>query len=70
MSVISNKIRACVNDYSVSDHYGEWGALRPDQRAKIRELCDTCDMFEETADKHYKENQILKAEIKVLKGGD
>ena len=68
MSVISNRIRAYVNDFSVSNHYGEWGALRPDQRNKIRELCDICDMFEETADKYYKENQALKKELKLLKG--
>ena len=70
MSEISSKVRKFVNDYSVSDHYGEWGILRADQRKTIRKLCDTCDMFEETADKYYKENQILKTEIKVLKGGD
>ena len=70
MSEISSKVRKLVNDYSVSDHYGEWGILRVDQRKTIRKLCDTCDMFEETADKYYKENQILKTEIKVLKGGD
>ena len=70
MSEISSKVRKLVNDYSVSDHYGEWGILRADQRKTIRKLCSTCDMFEETADKYYKENQILKTEIKVLKGGD
>ena len=70
MSEISSKVRKFVNDYSVSDHYGEWGILRADQRKTIRKPCDTCDMFEETADKYYKENQILKTEIKVLKGGD
>ena len=69
MSEISSKVRKFVNDYSVSDHYGEWGILRPDQRKTIRKLCDTCDMFEETADKYYKENQTLKAELKLLKGG-
>ena len=50
MSRIADKIRAYVNDYSVAKHYGEWGILRPDQRRLIRELCDTCDMFEKTAD--------------------
>lgn len=50
MSRISDKIRAYVNDLSVSDHFGAWGILRPDQRRQIRELCDTCDMFEKTAD--------------------
>lgn len=70
MSEISSKIRKYVNDYSVSDHYGVWGILRPDQRAKIRKLCDACDMFEETADKYYKENQTLKEELKLLKDGE
>ena len=59
MSRIADKIRAYVNDYSVSEHYGEWGILRPDQRRQIRELCDTCDMFEKTADEFaHKQNQL------------
>ena len=59
MSRIADKIRAYVNDYSVSEHYGEWGILRPDQRRLIRELCDTCDMFEKTADEFaYKQHQL------------
>lgn len=70
MSVISAKIRAYVTDPSVSRHYGKWGALRPDQRRQIRKLCDTCDMFEETADRCYKENEMLKAELELLKGGE
>lgn len=32
------------------DMFGEWAILRADQRRKIRELCDLCDMFENTAD--------------------
>ena len=70
MSEISSKVRKLVNDYSVSDHYGEWGILRADQRKTIRKLCDICDMFEETADKLYIENKRLKEEIKLLKGGE
>jgi hypothetical protein len=50
MSRIADKIRAYVNDLSVSDNFGAWGALRPDQRRQIRQLCDTCDMSERTAD--------------------
>lgn len=50
MSEISNRIRDYVNDYDVSDHYGAWGILRRDQRRQIRKLCDTCDMYEKTAD--------------------
>jgi len=50
MSEISTRIREYVNDPTVSDHYGEWGALRADQRRQIRELCDTCDMYEKAAD--------------------
>lgn len=49
MSEISNRIRAYVNDPSVADQFGEWGALRPDQRRQIRELCDACDNYEKTA---------------------
>ena len=70
MSEISSKVRDLVNDCSVSDHYGSWGILRADQRKTIRNLCDTCDMFEETADKLYIENKKLKEEIERLKGGD
>jgi hypothetical protein len=50
MSKISDHIRACVDDTSVSDHYGEWGILNPRQRILIRNLCDVCDMYEKTAD--------------------
>ena len=50
MSRISDQIRACVDDTSVSDHYGEWGALNPRQRILIRNLCDVCDMYEKQAD--------------------
>ena len=70
MSKISSKVREFVNDYSISDHYGEWGALRVDQRQTIRKLCDTCDMFEKTADELYIENKRLKEEIEKLKGGE
>lgn len=69
MSRISSRVRAYVNDPSVSDHYGEWGILREDQRRTIRNLCDTCDMFEETADILLLENKRLKEEIEKLKGG-
>lgn len=50
MSIISDKIRAYVNDPDVSEHYGEWGMLRKDQRRLIRKLCDACDGFEKAAD--------------------
>ena len=50
MSKISDQVRAYVADPDVSDHYGAWGALRPDQRRLIRNLCDVCDMYEKTAD--------------------
>lgn len=69
MSEISSKVRKFVNDCSVSDHYGEWGILRADQRQTIRKLCDACDIFEKTADKLYIENKRLKEEIETLKGG-
>ena len=69
MSEISSKVREFANDYSVSGHYGAWGILRADQRQTIRKLCDTCDMFEEIADKLHIENKRLKEEIERLKGG-
>jgi hypothetical protein len=68
MSTVSSRVRELVNDCSVSDHYGKWGALRADQRQTIRSLCDTCDMFEETADRLYIENKRLKEELALLKG--
>lgn len=61
MSRISTRIRAYVDDPSVSDHYGEWGILRADQRRLIRKLCDVCDAFEKTADRLIKENERLKS---------
>lgn len=70
LSDISDKIREYVNDCSVSDHYGRWGILTPEQRKTIRRLCDICDVFEATADQYYKENQKLKMEIQMLKGSD
>jgi hypothetical protein len=51
MSEISTRIREYVSDLSVSDHFGAWGALRPDQRRQIRELCDLCDDYEKIAEK-------------------
>jgi hypothetical protein len=56
MSRIATRIRGYVNDPTVSDRYGAWGALRPDQRRQIRELCDTCDMFEKVADELFKQS--------------
>ena len=69
MSEISSRVREFVNDDTVSDHYGVWGFLRADIRRIIRKLCDTCDMFEKTADGFYIENERLKEEIERLKGG-
>lgn len=63
MSKISERIRSYVNDPSVADEYGEWGALRPDQRKQIRELCDLCDKFEQTADALLQSRRTDVAEI-------
>ena len=62
MSRISTRLREFVSDTSVSDHYGAWGALRPDQRRQIRELCDVCDMFEEVADRAFGSVEKVKAD--------
>lgn len=70
MSKISTRIRAYVNDPSVADDYGKWGALRPDQRRQIRELCDTCDEFERTADSLMQERREIFAEIDNILYGD
>ena len=63
MSVISTMIRECVQDLSTSNRFGEWGALSPDQRRKIRHLCDTCDAFERTADYYVSEINRLNGEL-------
>lgn len=66
MSKISDDIRNKVADLSVSGHYGEWGALNPTQRQDIRKLCDTCDMFEATADRFKSEIETRDANIDAL----
>lgn len=43
--------------------YGEWGALRLDQRKQIAKLCEEVDIFEDAADKFGKENYILKQQL-------
>lgn len=40
------------------------GILREDQRRKIRELCDACDMFENAADNFGKELMFYKRTLK------
>lgn len=60
MSRISDQIRAYVDDPDVAIHYGAWGVLRPDQRRLIRNLCDTCDMYEKVADSALMEREELK----------
>ena len=62
MSRISDTIREYVNDPYVSDHYGEWGILRADQRRQIRQLCDACDGFEKAADAFQVKIETAKAE--------
>lgn len=62
MSKISTRLRGFVSEPSVSDHYGAWGALRPDQRRQIRELCDVCDMYEQAADRAFGSVEKVKAE--------
>lgn len=65
MSRIATRIRGYVNGPPVSEHYGEWGALRPDQRRQIRELCDTCDMFEKAADEFAKRSKWISVEERL-----
>ena len=71
MSEISTRIRKYlnnpeVNDPEVTKHYGRWCMFNRDQRRQIRELCNTCDMFEKTADSFWQETERLKAEIERL----
>ena len=60
MSRISDRIRSYVDDFDTSEHYGEWGILRKDQRREIRRLCDTCDAFERAADEFSRELMEMK----------
>lgn len=61
---LSERIRSYVEDPESTGqlHYGEWGALRPEQRRLIRQLCDECDAFERDADRFYTENERLAKE--------
>lgn len=65
MSKIADRIRSYVNDQDVADHYGEWGILRRDQRRLIRELCDTCDAFERTADEYFEKTRWISVEERL-----
>lgn len=74
MSGISDLIRKCVDDPSVSDRYGKWGVLTRTQRKMIRELCDACDMYERTADEFGLKllemgNSSLSADVAEVKHG-
>lgn len=60
MSKISNKIKKYISCPQFgNENYGEWGILTLEQRKLIKELAETCDMFEETADALAKENKEL-----------
>ena len=54
MSKISDAIRECVKGSKSTEklEYNAWGILTPFQRGRIRELCDACDMFENSADNY------------------
>lgn len=62
MSRLSKQVREYVKcpQLDGGTHYGEWGALRLDQRKQIAKLCEEVDVFEDAADKFGKENYILK----------
>lgn len=61
MSRISDRIKKYISCPQFgNEHYGEWGILTLEQRRLIKELVETCDMFEETADYFAKENKDLK----------
>lgn len=67
MSRIADEIREYVKDPQSTGifEYGAWGILRKDQRSKIRELCDACDMFEEAADNFGKELMFYKRALEL-----
>lgn len=62
------KIRKAVSSpYDGSaTHYGEWGALRPDQRAFILKLLDEMDSADSYIKTLYQENQQLKEKYNKL----
>lgn len=61
MSRLSKEIRKKVRCPQLDGgiEYGEWCALRLDQRKQIAKLCEEVDVFEDAADKFGKENYIL-----------
>lgn len=63
---LTDEIRKKISSPQIdgSYNYGSWGILNVQQRKEIQKLCDTCDMFEDTADIFGKENAILKTFIK------
>lgn len=67
MSRIADEIRDYVKDPQSTGifEYGAWGILSKTQRAKIIELCDNCDMFEQNADSFYKELIFYKRALEL-----
>lgn len=57
MKTIIEKIREYIACPQFGDdHYGKWGALSIDQRAKIKELCDYANALEGMVDEYNKLN--------------
>ena len=52
--------------FSGNNNYGEWGALRFDQRILIKRLLDELDGADKYIKRLYEENQQLKEEYKKL----
>lgn len=65
MSKLTNQIREYVRcpQFDGGTEYGEWGALRLDQRRLIRELCERCEEQEKFADTFFKETQLLNHQL-------
>lgn len=55
-----------INDESVSDHYGKWGALNREQRKTIRDLCNSWLIINEHDKKLTKILDILEEELEVV----
>jgi hypothetical protein len=64
MSRIADNIRKYISCHQFGDeHYGEWGILTFKQRELIKELIETCNMFERTADEFGKANMKFKQQL-------
>ena len=67
MSRLSKRVREYVKcpQLDGGTHYGEWGALRLDQRRAIKDLCEETELFEHTIDKLKVESFVVKKALEL-----